>query len=164
MNLIPDIRVLIVQALGFLLVLMVFKMFLFKPIMDILDARRSEIEGQFDSAEEKRKQAEELKAQYEKSLEAIDDEMRSKIAQAVKEGQAMRDEIIVDSRAKADDILAKAQAEIMREKEMALVELKTTVADLTINAAGKLIDRELDDAKHRELISQFIGELDGVSK
>jgi len=163
-NLIPDIRVLIVQALGFLLVLMVFKMFLFKPIMDILDARRSEIEGQFDSAEEKRKQAEELKAQYEKSLEAIDDEMRSKIAQAVKEGQAMRDEIIVDSRAKADDILAKAQAEIMREKEMALVELKTTVADLTINAAGKLIDRELDDAKHRELISQFIGELDGVSK
>lgn len=163
MNIIPDPRVLIVQGLGFLLLLLVFKMFLFKPIMDVLDARRSEIDSQFDSAAAERKQADELKAQYEQHLASIDEEMRAKIAQALKEGQAMREEIINDSRAQAESILLKAQAEITRQKDIALAELKTKVTDLTINAAGKLINKELDDEKHRELVGQFISELE-VSK
>lgn len=154
---------LIVQAGGFLLVLLIFKLFLFKPIMALLDARRGEIEGQYSNAEAQRRLAEELKAEYERHLAQVDEEMRAKITEAVKEGQTMREEIIADSRSQADRILTKAQEEITREKDAAIAELKTKVADLAIGAAGKLIDESLDTPKHKQLVSKFIDDLEGVS-
>ena len=164
MNIIPDWRVLIVQGGGFLLLLWVFKAFLFKPIMAVLETRQKEIENQYSEAEVQRMAAEELKAQYEKHLASIEEEKRVKITEAVKEGQAMREEIINDSRDQADRILTKAQEEIEREKEIAIVELKVKVADLAVGAAGKLIDEELDTPKHRELIGKYIDDLESVSK
>ncbi len=164
MNIIPDPRTLVVQLGGFILVLLVFKFFLFKPILDLLDARRNEIENQYEDAEAKRRTAEELKSEYQQHLASIEDEMRAKIAEAVKQGQTMREEIMADSRAQADRILAKAQDEILREKESAMAELRTTVADLAVDAAGKLIAEDLNDKKHRELVGRFIDGLDEVRR
>lgn len=164
MSIIPDMKVVLVQMAGFVLVLLVFKLFLFKPIMGVLDARRREIESQYESAEADRKSAEEARAQYEQHLASVQEDIRSKITEAMKQGQAMRDEIIADSRAKADAMVQKAEDEIRREKDKALVELKSTVADLAVSAAGKLIDEKLDPAKHRELVSKYIDELDEVAR
>jgi len=154
-----DPRVLIVQIGGFVLLLVVFKVFLFKPIAAILEARQNEVEARYKDAELQREAAERLRADYEQHLASIDEESRARITEALKEGQAMRDEIIADSRAKAEEILAKAQDEIQREKEKALAELKSTVAGLAIEAAGKLIREKLDDAKHRQLVAAFVDEL-----
>jgi F-type H+-transporting ATPase subunit b len=161
-EIIPDPRVLIVQALGFLLVLGVFKFFLFQPIMGVIEARRKEITSEYDTAEANRTTAEELKAQYERHLATIAEETRVKIAEAVKDGQTMREEILADSRDQAERILTRAQEEISRESEKALLELKTTVANLTIDAAGKLIGESMDDDKHRRLIGGFIDDLGEV--
>lgn len=160
----PDPRVILVQAMGFVLVLLVFKLYLFKPILGILDTRRKEIDSEYGDAEDQRKAADELRAQYEQHLASASEEMRAKIAEAVKEGQAMREEIIADSRTQADRILSKAQEEIGREKDKALVELKSVVAGLAVDAAGKLIEEKLDPAKHHRLISKVIDDLDGAAK
>ncbi len=154
-----DPRVLIVQIGGFILLLVVFKLFLFKPIGGILEARQNEVEASYRDAETQRDAAEQLKAEYQEHLASIEEEMRAKITEALKEGQAMRDEIIADSHAKAEDLLTKAEDEIQREKEKALAELKLTVAGLAVDAAGKLIRERLDDAKHRELVAAFIEDL-----
>lgn len=154
-----DPKVLAIQAGGFLLLLVVFKLFLFKPIRDILDQRRRDVESRYEDADTRKQAAEDLKADYERHLSQIDDEMRAKITEAVKQGQEMRDEIIADSRVQAEQILTKAQAEIGREKEKAMVELKTTVADLAVEAAGRLVRERMDDKKHRELIGKFIDEV-----
>lgn len=155
-----DPRVLVVQAGGFLLLLLVFKFFLFKPIFYILEARRQEVESRYREAEEQREAANRLRAEYEEHLAHIQEEMRAKIAEALKEGQAMRDEIIASSRVKAEDILARAEEQIEREKEKTITELRKIVADLTVDVASKLLSESLDDAKHRMLIAQFIEELD----
>jgi len=159
-----DPRVLIVQIGGFVLLLIVFKLFLFKPIAGILEARQNEVEGRYQDAEAQRDAADKLRAEYQQHLASIDEEMRAKITEALKEGQAMRDEIIADSHAKSDAILTKAQEEIQREKEKALAELKSTVAGLAVDAAGKLIQEKLDDAKHRQLVARFIDDLDGAPR
>ncbi|MEN6356337.1 MAG: F0F1 ATP synthase subunit B [Armatimonadota bacterium] len=164
MQIIPDPKVLIVQALGFLLVLGVFKYFLFQPILSILETRRREISSEYDAAESQRASADELKAQYERHLAAIAEETRAKIAEAVKEGQSMREEILADSRTQAERILTRAQEEISRESEKAMVELKTKVTDLTVEAAGKLIGESMDDDKHRKMVSSFIDGLDEVKQ
>ena len=164
MNIVPDLKTVLVQVGGFILVLIVFKLYLFKPILGLLDARRNEIEGRYEDADAKRRDAEEFKSDYERRLVGVEDEMRGRIAEAVKEGQAMREDILADSRAQAERILTKAQEEIRREREMAVVQMKTTVADLAVDAAAKLIGEKLDRAKHRKLIGKFIGDLDEVSK
>lgn len=157
-------EVLILQMGGFVLLLITLKLFLFKPVMAILDARRAEVENDYSSAEARRKEAEELRVQYEQHLAKIDEEMRAKITEAIKEGQTMREEIISDSRTQAERILEKAQVEIAREKDIAMAELKTEVATLAVEAAGKLINEKLDIEKHRELVSKYISGLDEVTR
>ena len=164
MDIIPKGPVLIVQIGGFLLMLLIFKRFLFKPIQGILDARRREIDSQFENAEDDRKAAAELKVQYEQHLANVDAEMRAKITEAAKEGQTLREEIVAESRKQAEQVLARAQDEIGREKDKAVLEINTRVADLAIGAAGKLIEESLDSAKHRQLVDRFIDDLEGAPK
>lgn len=164
MSIIPDLRVVAIQVAGFILVLAVFKLFLFKPILGILDARRKELESQYEDAEASRRAAEEMKSQYEQHLASVQEEIRSKITEAVKQGQEMREEILQESRTKAEAILEKAQEEIRREKDKALAELKDTVANLAVDAAGKLIQERLDDRKHLELVRRYIDQLDEAAK
>lgn len=164
MEIFPELKVVLTQTLGFALVVVVFWRFLWGPIQGIIDARRDEVEGTYSAAEEDRKAAAELKADYEKHLAQVDAEMRAKITEAAKEGQALREEIVAESRKQAEQILVRAQDEIGREKDKAVLEIKTRVADLTVNAAGKLIEERLDDPKHRQLVEKFIDDLEGAAK
>lgn len=160
MEIIPDWRVLVVQAGGFLLVLLVFKLFLFRPITELLDRRRSEIAERYADAESKQAASDKLRAEYENRLADAEAEMRRRIADAVKEAQAMREEIMADTRSQADRILNNAQEQVSREAEQAMVELRSAVADLAVQAAGKLIEEQLDSRKHHQLIGKFIDQLD----
>ena len=164
MKLIPEWQALVTQGLGFLLVVIVFRRFLWGPILDIIEARRNEVEGHYSAAEDDRKAAAELKAQYDQHLANMDAEMRAKITEAAKEGQALREEIVAESRKQAEQVLARAQDEIGREKDKAVLEIKTRVADLAVSAAGKLIEESLDSAKHRQLVDRFIDDLEGAPK
>jgi len=163
-KLIPEWQALVTQGLGFLLVVIVFRRFLWGPILDIIEARRNEVEGHYSAAEDDRKAAAELKAQYDQHLANMDAEMRAKITEAAKEGQALREEIVAESRKQAEQVLARAQDEIGREKDKAVLEIKTRVADLAVSAAGKLIEESLDSAKHRQLVDRFIDDLEGAPK
>lgn len=164
MELIPPWQTLVTQAVGFTLVVLVFWRYLWGPMQGIIDARRDEVEGTYSAAEQDRKKAAELKADYEKHLAEIDAEMRAKITEAAKEGQALREEIVAEARQKAEQVMARADEEIGREKDKAVLEIKTRVADLAVGAAGKLIDERMDDEKHKQLVGQFIDQLDGAAK
>ena len=160
----PDPKVLLVQALGFVLVLGVLWKFFFNAARDILAARQKDVETYYSSAEEDRKAAAELKAEYEKQIADIETEMRAKITQAAKEGQALREEIVAEARQKADEILARAEEQFEREKESAMTELREKVVDLTLAATAKLIQENMDEPKQRQLVSRAIDDLDKVSR
>lgn len=164
MELIPDPKVLATQIVGFILLVLVFWRFLWGPMQDIIDGRRNEVEGTYSAAEEDRKKAAELKAEYEKHMAEIEAESRAKITEAAKEGQALREDILAEARQKAEQVMARADEEIGREKDKAVLEIKTRVADLAVGAAGKLIEERMDDEKHRQLVGQFIDQLDGAAK
>lgn len=159
MEIIPDWRVLVVQAGGFLLVLVVLKLFLFRPITELLDRRRAEVDGRYADAEGRQAAAEQLRSEYEGRLAGAEEEMRQRIAEAVKEAQAIREEIIADTRSQADRILSKAREQVDRETEHAMVELRSAVAALAVEAAGKLIEERMDPDKHREMIGRFIDQI-----
>ena len=159
-----DWKLLAIQAGGFGLLLLVLKLFLFKPILEMLDARKREVAETYGAAEEAKQIAEQSRQDYEKRLAEVAEEIRSIKAAEIKEAQRIKDEIVAESREQADKILEKARQEIGREKDSAMVELRKTAVDLAIGAAGKLIKENLDEPRQRRLVSQAIDDLDQVNR
>ena len=152
-------QALLLQIVGFILLVLVLKKYLFGPINGVLEARQNDIQGTLDQIHQDRQAMETSRREYEARLATIEAEARDRIQAAIKEAQEMKDEIVGSARGEAERLVSHAREEIVREKQQALVELRTQVADLAVNAAGKILHRSVDDRAHRELINDFIGQV-----
>lgn len=147
---------LLVMAIGFLIVYFILKKFAFGPVSQMFEERSKTIQRQLDEANQKRMEMEKMRDDYERRIAQIEEEARARIAEAVKEAQAARDEMLAQAREQAERIVARGKDEIEREKHKALVEIRDQVAELAILTASKIIERELDEHAHRELIDDVI--------
>lgn len=151
-----DGRVFLIQVAGFVILVVLLRKFLFGPVSAMLAARQDEIKSTYDRADESIKAAEQLKADYEQRIGAVEAEARQRIQEAVKEAQAAKDEIVSEARAESHAIIERGAREIEHERDRALVELRTEVANLAVGAAGKIIGENMDDARQRKLVDDFM--------
>ena len=150
---------LISQIVNFVLLLIILRIFLYKPIVNMLDRRREKIQTDLQEAEQARTQAEVAKQEYEKQLEEAREERRSILAQATEQAEKMREDIVARARAEAQEIVAKTQDEMELERRQALLNAQDQIVDLAVAAAGKVIGKSLDEQAHRRLIQEFITEV-----
>ena len=150
----------ILQIVAFLILVWVLKKWLFGPIGGILEARQNDIQGTMDQIQRDRQAMEASRQEYEARLATIEAEARDRIQNAIKEAQGMKEEIVGSAHTEADRLVTHAREEIVREKQQALTELRTVVADLAVNAAGKILRRSVDDRAHRDLVSEFINQVE----
>lgn len=155
-----DLRVLLVQIGGFVLLLLIFKRFLFGPVGNILESRKQEIASDYENAERDRSLAEDLRQDYERRLAGIEVEARERIQAAIKEGQEHRDALLAEAREEAERLVRRGEEELEREHAKAMVELREEVVDLAISSARKMIERSLDDPTHRAMIKEFIDSIE----
>jgi len=153
-------QMLLTHAVGFIIALWILKKFAWKPIMNILEERRQKIQGDFDKAADDRKKSEELLAQYEEKLKEIDAEARARIQEAVKEGQNVATEIKEAARKDSKELIERAKSELDRDVQKARIQLKEDIVRMTLSATEKMISEKLDEQKHRDLISNFIDEVE----
>jgi F-type H+-transporting ATPase subunit b len=158
MNLI-DIRMVGTQILGFLLLLWGLSKWAWGPLTAQLEARRQRIAAEFAEAERRQKAADALKLKLEQDLKGIDAQARAKLQEAVAEGQKVAGEIRVQAQKEAQDRLARAEDEVMREREKAKELLKEQVIQLSLATAEKILRTKLDDPAQRRLTAQFIDEV-----
>ncbi len=151
-----DFNILIIQIVGFLLLLWVMTKFFWKPIEAMLESRRQDINATYDKLEADRRAMEQLRSEYEARLAQIEAEARERIQQAVGEAQQLRDQIIADARRQAEEIVARAREQAQLEGEKLRRELQTYVADLTLRTTERLLREELTDERHRRLVEEFI--------
>jgi len=152
-------QALILQILAFLLLIWVMRKYLFGPVNGVLEARQSEVETTIEHLRRDREAMETSRRGYEARLAEIEAEARDTIQAAIKEAQGMKEDIIASARADAEQIVTRARDEIVREKQQARVELRNTVADLPVSAAGKILRRSVDDRANRELVGDFINQV-----
>lgn len=157
-----DPTVIVVNIIGFLVLVALLKKLLYKPVTSALEDRANEIRATYEAAEAEKANMEQIRAEYEKQLAGIEAEAREKIQAAVKEAQSIRDEIIAEAREKSETIIKRGDEELAREREKTIVELRQEVADLVVGVSSKLIERELDDATHRKLIDEYISSVGTV--
>jgi len=152
---------LLTHLVGFVITVWLLKRFAWKPLLAIMEERRSKIKSEFDHIEAEKADVARLTAKYEAKLKDIEAERRAKLVEAVNEGKKIAKEIEAGARVEAMRTGEKARDELLRDVAKAKVQLKNDMVVMTITAAEKIISERLDDAKHRELIGNFI---DNVEK
>ncbi|GAB4329779.1 MAG: F0F1 ATP synthase subunit B [Calditrichia bacterium] len=135
-----------------------------KPLTQAIEERENSISESLRKAEEANAKAQAQLEQQEKQLAETQLQIQKMLQESKEMAEKMKSEIVESGRQEAARLRERAQAEIAREKEAAIQELRGQVADLTIAAASRLISAELDDKKHRDLINQYIKEMDRLEK
>ena len=149
--------------LNTLTIYFVAKKFLFVPVMKMIQDRQNEIDDMYASADQAKKQAEELQADYQQKLTVAHATSDRIVKEAVARGQAREEEILRNANAEAAAIMDKASADIALEKKKALNDAKDEISGLAMAIAGKVVGRQLNDSDQSKLVDEFIDGLgDGV--
>lgn len=147
---------LLVNFLGFGLLWFAASKMVFTPIGKVITERQGDIQKTYDQLDADQRSMQALKADYETRLATIEADGRDRINNMIKEAQVTRDSVLSDANTKAHDLVSRAEAEVAREKEQAMVTLRAQVADLAIGAAERVIGDNLDEARSRRLVDEFI--------
>lgn len=158
MNGLIDVKLLLTQVLGFLLLVWILRRFAWGPIVAQLEARRQKIAGEFADAERRKAEADQLKLKYESELRTIEAQARARLNEAIAEGQKVAGEIKTQANQDAAARLQQAEDDVMRRREQAKEILKEQMVALSLKAAEKVIRMKLDDAGHRKLVAEFLDE------
>ncbi len=150
------------HILGFVIALWILKKYAWKPLLNMIDERREKIQGDFDKAADELKNAEELRADYEKRMKKAEAEARAKIQEAVREGQGVASDIKETARKEGHELIVRAKEELARDVDKAKVQLKLDIVKMTLAATEKMINEKLDEAKHREMIEGFISDVEKI--
>lgn len=148
------------QLVAFLVFIWLLNKFAVKPVLGLLDQRREKIAGQFDQIASSEKQIAALKEDYERKLQEINEEARKRVAEEVTRGKRIADEIAANARTEASAILEKAKTNVQIQVDKARAQLKEDIVDMTIAATERLIQAEMDEKQHRELVGAFIDEVE----
>lgn len=150
----------IVFSLGNLLLLfLLMKKFLFKPIRNILEERERMIKNDLDSAEAAKQEAEEKNAAYTALLENAKSESENIIKSANRRANLDSEKILQTARAQAADIVKNGEKQIEMEKQQAYLDIKEEISDMAISIAATVVGREVKAEEHSELIDRAIEEL-----
>jgi F-type H+-transporting ATPase subunit b len=150
--------ILITQIVTFIILLVLLRLFAYKPIMRMMDERSKRIRESMDKAESVKQASIHAGEQVKKQLEEASREGQERIARAVKAGEDVKQKAQADAKHEAEALIERARDEIRQERDDAIGEVRREFADLTVLAAGKVIERSLDKEQHRELIEKVLEE------
>ena len=146
----------IFQILNLLLLMVLFKKYLFKPVTEILEKRQAEIEGHYQEAQQAETDAKVMKADYESKMANARQEADRVIQTATESANAMSASIVEDARTQADQLKRRAQTEIDLERRRAFDEVKGELSGIALDIASQVIEREVNEKDHEAFIDEFI--------
>ena len=142
-----------------LILYIAFKKFLFVPMKNMIDSRQKEIDDMYSDAEDARKSADELKDEYEEKISHAKDESEEILKSALRRAQLKEEEILREANEQAARTLERAEEQIALEKKQALNEVKDQVSSMAIGIASAVIERDVSEREHRDLIDDFISNI-----
>ena len=144
------------QICNLMIQLVIFKKFLLKPIKQVIADRKSKADSEIADAQKLRTEAEAMKAEYEQNLQNARTEANQIVAAAQKTATARSEEIVGEARAQAAALKQKAEADIAQERKKAVNEVKDEIGGIAMEIASKVVEREISEKDHKDLIDEFI--------
>lgn len=145
-------------VVNFIILYVLMRIFLFKPVNKLKEERTRIIQDNLDSAEKAKTEAEELRSKYEGSISEAKEKANEIIMKAHEEAESEKAAIIERSKEEAEEIISSAGKAAENERRRVIQQAQSQIADLAIEAASKVVGANLDDEKNRRLVDQFLSE------
>ena len=126
------------QICNLMIQLLIFKKFLLNPVKKVIAERKAKADSQIADAQKLRTAANQI------------------VARAQKTATARSEEIVGEARAQAAALKQKAEADIAQERKKAVNEAKDEIGGMAMEIASKVVEREIKEADHKDLIDEFI--------
>ena len=144
------------QICNLMIQLVIFKKFLLNPVKNVIAERKAKADSQIADATKLRTEAEAMKAEYEQNLQNARTEANQIVAAAQKTAAARSEELLGEARAQAAALKQKAEADIAQERKKAVNEVKDEIGGIAMEIASKVVEREISEKDHKDLIDEFI--------
>lgn len=142
-----------------LLVIYFGKKFLFGPVKKMIDERQREIDGMYEDAGKSKEDAAKLKEEYEVKLQKAEEESEELMRRTVRNARLKEEEILKAAREEATATIKRADAQIAMERRQALNDIKNEVSGIAIEIAGAVLERDINEKEHEQMIDSFIERL-----
>ena len=146
----------VAQICNLMIQLVIFKKLLLNPVKKVIAERKAKADSQIADAQKLRTEAEAMKAEYEQNLQNARTEANQIVAAAQKTAAARSEELLGEARAQAAALKQKAEADIAQERKKAVNEVKDEIGGMAMEIASKVVEREISEADHKDLIDEFI--------
>jgi F-type H+-transporting ATPase subunit b len=146
----------VISLANLVILFLILKKLLFKPVKKIVDKRQKEIESEYKKAEKTQAEADAIKAEWEGKMATAEAEADKIISDAVERADSRNEVMLYESREKADQIIRKAKADIERERKDARETIKKEIVDVSEALSEQIIGREINMDDHRDLIDRAI--------
>jgi len=141
----------------------IIKLFFISPLAEAIETRNAELEKTFAEAESLRADMTRMKEEYEQRIAQTEASAREQIQAQIKEAQQLRQQLMAEAAAQADELKRAAQEDIARETEHVMADLRVKVVNMTLLATEHLIGNNMDDERNRKLVEDFISRVEAPS-
>jgi F-type H+-transporting ATPase subunit b len=149
----------IIQIVSTIILFLIVRFFFWNKVTDYLEARKQEMEENYQRAKEDKEAAVELKVAAEKELVEIKKGANEKYANAKARGEEKRKEIVEEAKQEASQIIDNANKEIKNMVEKAKIDINDEIVSVATLMAEKIIEKEIDPEKHKDLIKKATKEV-----
>ena len=151
-----NLPLLVVFIINFIILFVLLRLFLYKPVLKMLDERAKRIKEGMELAEASKKEYEQAKSEVQKQMEKGRQEAQALIAQAFQTGERLKEESREEALRQAQGIIDRTRAELESERQKMMDSLRKEFVDIAISAAEKVIRETLDKERHRKLIEETL--------
>lgn len=160
----PHLGMIVWTIVTFVVVLLVLRWKVWTPVLAALDDRERRIANSLAAAQLAREEAEEAARRHHQTLADAEARASQLVSEARHEAEGLHEEILTRARDEADHLVAQARRSIDAERRQAVAALRREVAGLAIQAAGAIVDANLDDDRNRRLADEAIAQIPGASE
>ena len=129
-----------------------------RQFLNLMETRKQSIVDALDNAEAVNRRADEKMANYDRKIAKLEAEGREIIKEAKIKAEEQANEIIEQANQRASQIMNRAEKEIEREREKAVLEMREQIAVLSLMAAEKIMERDVEVNGQDQIIEQVLEE------
>ena len=153
-----NLPLLVVFVANFIVLLVMLRLFLYKPVMKVLDERAKRAREAIELAEATKKEYDQAKDEVQKQIEKGRQEAQTIIGQAMQVAERLKEESRQEATKQAQVIVDRARSELEAERDKMVGDLRREFVSISIAAAEKVIKETLDRERHRKLIEETLQE------
>ncbi len=155
-----DPAVLLLQIVGFVILFLLLRRYLFGPLLEVIRQREREVEEGLKASKRAKEELARVDEEKARVLAEAREQGREQVRRAVREGEEARERLLSDAREETKGLRQRAREAVELEREEAMIQLRREVVDLALLAASQAVVGRLDEKQQRAVVDDFISGLE----